>query len=389
MMEGEKVEENETKFVRKRSAKAFKSREHGKGEKRRQRKAWLKRKREAKRKTEQELPARVEDGPCKDIQVPKIEVTKPTDGTREQRFSRGKKLVELAKKRRREDDTLKVAEPVTKRIREKNRTEKIRKPHPFKELDRELLTIDESLVIGSGTFGSCFPAVYRNNFRVLVKVMKTKDSSTKEMERAWQEIVHEAEVIADLGDHPGIPHLFGVCIEKAPFYLVLQQHTVEGNSLTLSKAVETGVIKNISECTKVLKQTCEALLYVHNRGYLHNDLKGNNVVLEGNDLCPVVIDFGKSRKIKKAKFLKPKVNPEKASRLYPHIAPELHRGQKQTTSSDVYSFGMLILRALKIGGFDIPALKNIAKNCLATNPKKRPKLSEALEKISKLMNPMK
>lgn len=339
MMEGEIVEENETKFVRKRSGKAFKSREHGKGEKRRQRKAWLKRKREAKRKPEQEPCA--EDAPDFEIVV-----TKPKDSTTEQHFSRGKMLVELAKKRKPEDDTLKVTapvtEPATKRMRAENRTEETKKPHPFKEVDRELLTIDESSVVRSGTFGYCFSAVYRSNFSVLVKVMKTKDSSSKEMERARKEIIHEAEVIANLGDHPGIPHLFGVCIDKAPFYLVLQQHTVEGHSLTLSKAVATGFIKNISECIKVLKEICEALMFVHNRGYLHNDLKGNNVVLEGSDLCPVVIDFGKSRKIKKAKFLKPKLNPKEASRLYPHIAPELHRGERQTTSSDVYSFGALI-----------------------------------------------
>ena len=376
-MEGEIVEENEKKFVRKRSGKAFKSREHGKGEKRKQRKAWLKRKREAKRKPEQE--SRAEDAPYKDFE---IEVTKRKESTTEQRLSRGKMLVELAKKRKPEDDTLKVTEPATKRMRAEKRTEE--KPHPFKEVDRELLTIDESSVVGSGTFGSCFSAVYRSNLSVLVKVIKTKDSS-----RARQEVIHEAEVIANLGDHSGIPHLFGVCIDKAPFYLVLQQHTVEGNSLTLSKAVATGFIKNTSECIKVLKEICEALMFVHNRGYLHNDLKGNNVVLEGSDLCPVVIDFGKSRKIKKAKFLKPKLNPKEASRLYPHIAPELHRGERQTTSSDVYSFGALISRALKVGKFDIPALKNIAKKCLATNPKKRPKLAEVLQKFIELMNPLK
>ena len=156
-------------------------------------------------------------------------------------------LVELAKKRKPEDDTLKVTEPATKRMRAEKRTEE--KPHPFTEVDRELLTIDESSVVGSGTFGSCFSAVYRSNLSVLVKVIKTKDSSC-----ARQEVIHEAEVIANLGDHSGIPHLFGVCIDKAPFYLVLQQHTVEGNSLTLSKAVATSFIKNTSECIKVLKE---------------------------------------------------------------------------------------------------------------------------------------
>ena len=106
-----------------------------------------------------------------------------------------------------------------------NDTKEKRKLHPFKELDQDLV-IDENEVVGSGTFGSCFSAVYRGNFGVTVKVMNTKDSLSKEMECAKQEVIHEAQVIANLGDHPCIPHLFGVCINRAPFYLVLQPSTI-------------------------------------------------------------------------------------------------------------------------------------------------------------------
>ena len=380
-MEKASVEKSksEAKFVRKRSGKAFKSREHGKQEKRKQRKAWLKRKREAKRGKPEQQP-RVEGVPMEDLKNPGIAAAKPEEESNEQRFSRGKKLVELAKKRKRGDEVFK---PVTKLTRT-NDTQETRKLHPFKEIDRDLLVIDESKVVGSGTFGSCFSAVYRGNFGVIVKVMHTKDSSSKEMERAKQEVLHEAQVIANLGDHPSIPHLFGVCIDRAPFYLVLQRHAVKGVSVTLSKALTNGSISENSPCLKVLKGTCEALLYVHSQGYLHNDLKGNNVVLEGTDHRPVLIDFGKSRKIKKARLLKPKPDPTEASRRYPHIAPELHRGERQTTSSDVYSFGVLVSRVLKDGKFHIPALKKIVKNCLITNPGKRPKLDEVLREITNI-----
>ena len=380
LMEKASVEKSEAKFVRKRSGKPFKSREHGKQEKRKQRKAWRKRKREAKRGNPEQQP-RAEDVPLQDVEAPEISAAKPEEETNEQRFSRGKKLVELAKKRKREDEVLK---PVTAKLSRKNDTKETKKLHSFKELDRDLLVIDESEVVGSGTFGSCFSAVYRGNFRVIVKAMNTRDSSSKEMERAKQEVVHEAEVIANLGDHPSIPHLFGVCIDRAPFYLVLQQHAVKGVSLTLSKALTNGVIDGNSECLKVVKGTCEALLYVHRQGYLHNDLKGNNVVLEGTDHRPVLIDFGKSRKIKKARLLKPKPDPAEAARRYPHIAPELHRGERQTTSSDVYSFGVLVSRVLRDGKFHIPALKRIAKNCVTTNPGKRPKLDEVLREITNI-----
>ena len=126
-------------------------------------------------------------------------------------------------------------------------------------------------------------------------------------------MIHEATVLSELGDHPGIPHLFGVCSEQAPFYLVLQRHAVEGRSVTLTKAVTEGIITDVSECVRILKQIGETLLFLHDKGYLHNDLKGNNVVLDSANHDPVLIDFGKSKRISKARLLKPKVNIQQAS----------------------------------------------------------------------------
>lgn len=174
--------------------------------------------------------------------------------------------------------------------------------------------------------------------------MKVRDSSRKEIERAKKEVMHEATVLSELRDHPGIPHLFGVCSEQAPFYLVLQHHAVEGHSITLLKAVTNGLVTDVSMHVKILKQTGRILLF----------LKGNNVVLDGVNLDAILIDFGKSKQISKTKLLKPKVHVKEVSQRYPHIVPELHCGGKQSTSSDVYSFGASIHRVLKDGKFDIP-----------------------------------
>lgn len=75
------------------------------------------------------------------------------------------------------------------------------------------------------------------------------------------------------------------------------------------------------------------------------------------------------------------MNIKEASKRYPHIAPELHRGDRQSTASDVYSFGALVHRVLKDGKFNVPALKSVAKNCLSTNPGKRSELKEVLQEI--------
>lgn len=131
-----------------------------------------------------------------------------------------------------------------------------------------------------------------------------------------------------------------------------------------------------------MRKMCEALLHLHKNGNLHNDLKGNHVPLDGKVDAPVIIDFGKSCQIVKAGVRKPKLDIDKAIAHYTHIAPEIHRGEKQTTSSDVYSFGAMVARVLKEGKFEIPALKQASRKCPSSNPTKRPKLEELLQKIA-------
>ena len=87
-------------------------------------------------------------------------------------------------------------------------------------------------------------------------------------------------------------------------------------------------------CANILKQTCEILMFIHERGFFHNDLKSSNVV---------IIDFGKSCKILKARLRKPKVNIEKSMNKFPHIALEMERG----VASDVFSFGYLVTRLFR------------------------------------------
>ena len=80
---------------------------------------------------------------------------------------------------------------------------------------------------------------------------------------------------------------------------------------------------------------------------MHNDLKSINVVIDGSENKPVVINFEKSCKIVKARLRKPKVNSEKSMNKFPHITQEIHRGEGQSIASDVFSFGYLVTRLFK------------------------------------------
>ena len=80
----------------------------------------------------------------------------------------------------------------------------------------------------------------------------------------------------------------------------------------------------------------------------------NNVVIDGSENKPVIIDFGKSCKIVKARLRKPKVNIEKSMNKFPHIAPKIHRGERQSIASDVFSFRYLVTRLFKDAKLEIP-----------------------------------
>lgn len=50
-------------------------------------------------------------------------------------------------------------------------------------------------------------------------------------------------------------------------------------------------------------ECAHALSFIHSKGYLHNDLKGDNMIISEVDkmLHPIIIDFGKSTTKPKAK----------------------------------------------------------------------------------------
>ena len=120
---------------------------------------------------------------------------------------------------------------------------------------------------------------------VVVKQLKVKKYSGETQEvaetRVCNELIYEARIINKLGDHPGLPLLFGVCSKCASFRLVIQFHGVKDRSsaLMISSTLTKMAISAVTVWLDVIRKVAEAL-HVHNAGFIHNDIKGNNVVLD-------------------------------------------------------------------------------------------------------------
>ena len=86
----------------------------------------------------------------------------------------------------------------------------------------------------------------------------------------------------------------------------------------------------------------EVLARVHKKGFCHNDLKSNNVVLDNKDgvYNPVVIDFGKSIPRSWCQGAKNTLSEKKEAicKGHPHIAPKNVGGVKgESIANDIFS----------------------------------------------------
>ena len=88
---------------------------------------------------------------------------------------------------------------------------------------------------------------------------------------------------------------------------------------------------------RIFRKVAGALEHIHSCGYIHNDLKSNNVVSEQREgqPSPVIIDFGKSVRAEKAKV--PMAKAKHIRSHFSYIAPELRNGTATpSVSSDLF-----------------------------------------------------
>lgn len=79
-----------------------------------------------------------------------------------------------------------------------------------------------------------------------------------------------------------------------------------------------------------------ALSYLHNRGIVHCDVKGRNVLLGGSPGSAVLADFGSAAEVSSAAAAAGRGSP-----LW--MAPEVVRGEYQGPESDVWSLGCTVI----------------------------------------------
>ncbi len=159
--------------------------------------------------------------------------------------------------------------------------------------DRIALRYRLTSVLGAGALGRVFRGMDEETNRfVAIKVLHENARTPQNDER----FMREARLLTDL-NAPGVVDVSDYGIDSGAPFLVME--IVQGSSL--SDVIAEGELP-IPEAVRIAGEVLDALVPVHERGFVHRDIKPGNVMLrEDRSVC--LLDFGMSRRATGTGFL--------------------------------------------------------------------------------------
>ena len=154
----------------------------------------------------------------------------------------------------------------------------------------------------------------------------------------------EAQAAARLS-HPNITAIYDVGRDGDQYYIVMEY--VEGEDL--KSLIASSAPLSIALALSVAEQVCAALEHAHEQGFVHRDIKPQNILLArpgGQSAMatpPVkVADFGLVRSLSAVSA------PDGGLVLgtVQYVSPEQARGEPATPASDIYSLGVCLYEML-------------------------------------------
>ena len=183
-------------------------------------------------------------------------------------------------------------------------------------------------VVGRGGMGVVYRARQLELDRdVAVKVIAPELVEDPQIRKRFLSEAHAAGAI----EHPNVVPVHGAGIEDDRAYLVMRY--VEGHDLRTVVLAEGPL--STDRATRIAEQLGDALDAIHQLGYVHRDLKPQNVMVDAAGHV-YLSDFGLA---KQALATVGDTRPEQWVGTLDYVAPEQIRGERVDARADVYSFG--------------------------------------------------
>jgi formylglycine-generating enzyme required for sulfatase activity len=158
------------------------------------------------------------------------------------------------------------------------------------KIENGRFTIEKRL--GGGGFGVAYKAIENRTGKLLViKTLNHIQQEKEDFEQLQKNFVNEAVRLAQC-NHPHIVKVQEMIQEDGLWGMVME--FIDGDDL--ARYVDQQGKLAEDEALRYIKQVGQALEYVHERGFLHRDVKPNNIILRRDSKEAVLIDFGLARK---------------------------------------------------------------------------------------------
>ena len=209
-------------------------------------------------------------------------------------------------------------------------------------------------ILGQGGFGITYSGYDKNlNREVAIKeyfpqqyatrdttgkVIPVPGDDTEIFNWGLKRFIEEAQTLARF-THPHIVRVYSVFEDNGTAYMIMERE----NGVNIYEAFRKNMLPDEETLLRVIFQLLDGLEHVHAAGFIHRDIKPDNILIR-EDLTPVLIDFGSARI---AIGNETQNLTSVVTRVYAPLEQYASQGtSKQGPWTDIYSLGATLYRLL-------------------------------------------
>jgi serine/threonine protein kinase len=201
--------------------------------------------------------------------------------------------------------------------------------------------------LSAGISGQTYIAVDtfdREKTQCVIKQLLVNNYHARYFEHLRLCFLAETETLKGLGYHDQIPRLITCFVENGNFYLV--QELIQGHPLTVELPMSQyhGGKWSESKVVEFLQDILGILEFVHSQGFIHCDIKPENIIRRAGDGRLCLIDFGSIQPIDFSYDAELSVDQIPVTSLG-YVPPEQFIGHTKP-NSDIYALGIIAIQCI-------------------------------------------
>jgi serine/threonine protein kinase len=224
-------------------------------------------------------------------------------------------------------------------------------PSPL-EVDHSSLHYKLKDHLGSGSFGDVYRGTYKEE-KVAVKLIRIDTYVENRRNSIMERLEKEAMVMARMGIHPNILHLYGFDLGRGAKNESRPMLVMELMDTTLYAALHSVKTLTHGALIGLMKGIASALEFLHLQGIVHRDIKSLNILLSRHCTIAKLSDFGEAKE-NGLRFTTAYHSNSAASPASMHggtlayHAPEILVGKLigPSRKADIYAFGIVLWECL-------------------------------------------